>query len=356
MISTLFSLGACDQQESKTAQSKAAKEVVAFKTTLSPLNTQIESLGTAASHESVDITSPVSGILESIAFSDGQHVNKGQVLAILDRDETLAQLQSAKVQLAEHEREMNRLETLLARKAATSRDLDARKTMAALTQSSIHEIQARLDELTIRAPFSGILGMRQKSPGALMQPGQIIATLDDVDTIHLDFSLPSLLLHDIQIGTHVQARSDALDERVFTGNITAINTRIDPITRAVMVRADVDNKDGLLRPGLLMRINIMANPRQGLIVPEESITQKQEQHFVTLINSEGKAEIRPIQIGQRLQGGVEVTEGLTAGELVIVRGMGFVKAGQAVTASHIWNSMADDQPLLQSSPLQDTVK
>jgi len=330
---SLLALTACDGQSDKADKKSPAKEVVAIHAAKQALFTQIQALGTTTSSESVTITSPVSGIIKSIKFSDGQRVKQGQILAVLDQDETKAQLQSAKVQKQEHERELKRLETLLSRKAATSRDVDARKTMLALSQSSIKEIEARLDELTIRAPFAGVLGMRELSPGALLQPSQTITTLDAIDTLNLDFTMPSLQLSHIEVGTALQARSDALDGRVFKGHITAINTRIDPITRAVLVRAALDNNDGKLQPGLLMRVNIVANPRQALVVPEESITQKQEQHFLTLINPEGKVEIRPVTIGQRHDGGVEIIAGLSENEQVIVRGMGFVKPGQAVVAT-----------------------
>ncbi|MDT8377053.1 MAG: efflux RND transporter periplasmic adaptor subunit [Mariprofundaceae bacterium] len=340
MFALLFS--ACGDQGGNSVK-LPAKPVVVLKAHTLMLSDQMEALGTAQANESITITAKVSGRLEEIAFTDGQQVRKGDLIVRLDQDEEYAQLIAAEVQLAEHTREVKRLQTLLARRAAATRELDERKTLAAVAASNIEQIKARISELTLKAPFDGKVGIRRVSPGALIQPGQVIVTLDEIDPIKLDFSIPSTMLQGLKPGDRIEARAEALGDRVFTGRVTATDSRIDPLTRSMLLRAIIDNPDGELIPGMLMRVTLLANEREAVVVPEESITQKQERHFITLVTADGKAEIRAVQTGLRRDGLVEIRQGLAAGELVVVRGMGFVKPGQAVSVSETWETIRDSQ-------------
>lgn len=339
---TLF-LSACAQEETKTGQKGAEKPVVVFNVSTKTVSNDIEAIGTAKANESISITAKVSGRLEKVLFSDGQLVKKGDVIALLDQDEEKAQLVTAKVQLAEHQREIRRLNTLLERHAAPVRDLDERKTLAAVTASNIKEIQARLAELTLSAPFDGKLGIRQLSPGALIQPGMVITTLDQSNPIKLDFTIPATQLQSVFIGAEVQALSDVSKNQVFTGKVTAIDSRINPVTRTILIRAKLENKENKLIPGMLMRIKLHTAQRQAVVVPEESITQKQDKHYITLVKADLTAELRAIKIGQRYYGFVEVVKGLTAGEQVVVRGMGFIRPGAKVQVSEVWDELQNSQ-------------
>ncbi|MCF7821290.1 MAG: efflux RND transporter periplasmic adaptor subunit [Mariprofundaceae bacterium] len=340
LLALLFS--ACGEQ-GDSSRKAPVKPVVVLKAYAFTLNDQVEALGTAQANESITITAKISGRLEKIAFNDGQQVKKGDVIAVLDQDEEQAQLMAAEVQLAEHVREVKRLQTLLARKAAAMRDLDERKTLAAVTASNVSEIKARISELTLKAPFDGKIGIRRVSPGALVQPSQVITTLDQIDPIKLDFSIPSTMLQGLQVGDRIEARADALQGQVFIGTISATDSRVDPLTRSILLRAIIDNARGQLIPGMLMRVTILANERQALMVPEECVTQKQDKHYLTLVDTDGKAEIRPVSIGARQRGLTEILDGLTAGELVVVRGMGFVKPGTKLQVTETWDRIKDSQ-------------
>ncbi|WP_176958076.1 efflux RND transporter periplasmic adaptor subunit [Mariprofundus sp. KV] len=331
-------LCACDNQPLPGKQAEE-RPVVVFKAHPVALFDRTEALGTARSRESVEISARIAGRVEKILFRDGQQVKAGQVIVRMEQDEEQAQLGAATAQLAEHRREIKRLETLLARKAAARRDLDERKTLATVATSTIKQITARIDELTLKAPFAGGLGIRRISPGAMLQPGTVITTLDDATLIKLDFTIPSTELEGLSVGAAIQASCDALPGATFSGSLTGIDSRIDPVTRSILLRAEIDNRDGRLIPGMLMRIELRKHERQGFMVPEESVTQKQDKHFLTLMNAEGKAEIRPVETGLRRHGQVEITAGLAADELVVVRGMGFVKPGQPLSVSETWQSL-----------------
>lgn len=326
----------CDNHDTTHKAHIEARPVVVMQAHTQQVSDTIEALGTARARESITITAGVAGRIDEISFTDGQQVHKGDVIARMDQDEDKAQLSAAIAQLSEHQREIRRLEALLARKAAATRDLDERKTLAAVTASNIAQIKARMNELTLTAPFDGKLGIRRVSPGALIQPGTMITTLDASDAIDIDFSIPSTRLHGLHVGDNVQATTDARPGEIFSGKLSVIDSRIDPVTRSILLRSRIDNHQGQLIPGMLMRVVLTTAPHEALVVPEESITQKQGEHFISLVDAAGNAEIRQVQTGQRHHGMVEISQGLLAGEQVIVRGMGFVKAGKPVSVTATW--------------------
>lgn len=337
MIILACLLSACEQAATTQEKSdRPDKVVVVYAVKALPFGQRLQALGSTRAQDSVIITPSTSGVIEKILFDDGQYVHKGQALIVLDQDKTAALLQAARVQRDEHQRELRRLQTLISRQAASVRDLDARQTLLALSESKITEIKAQLNDLTIRAPFAGVLGNRDISVGAWVQAGSAMTTLDDLRHIYLDFHVPASNAPLLQIGADVLATTDARPNRSFQGKISSISARIDTITRSVLVRAIFDNSDSGLQPGLLMQTTILSPPHPSLLVPEESITQQKNQHFLSLVNAEGQVEIRNVRPGERNNGQVEIIEGLRAGELVIVRGMGFVKSGQAVRVSHTW--------------------
>jgi len=333
LLSLLLLVTACDSPQQKEQRSSKPHPVVVYKAAPVTLTDQLSAMGTATANESVDIAFSVGGRLKEINFSDGQAVHKGDLIARLDRDEAEQRLATANIQLAEHQREIARLTTLIARKAAPARSLDERKTLAAVAASTIEQLQSQLADHTIRAPFDGRLGMRNVSLGALVQPATVITTLDDMDPMKVDFTVPSTALQSLQSGTAIIAESRALQGQVFHGVVTTIDTRIDPLTRSILLRATIANPEGRLIPGMLMSVTVHQHEREAIVVPEESVTQKRDQHFITLVKEDDTAELRQVQIGQRRDGVVEISDGLAAGEWVVVRGMGFVRSGQAVTIS-----------------------
>lgn len=317
--------------------------VIALKVYTLELADQVQALGTAKANESIEITANATETIEEILFTDGQQVKKGDVLVRLDQQEEEAQLEAAKAQLVEHERELKRLQTLLKNKAASKREYDERITLAEVTRQRIKEIEARISNRTLAAPFDGVLGVRRLSVGALVQPGDLITTLDQIDPIKLDFNVPEIYLSQLKPGLEITALSDALPDHAFKGIVETVNSRIDPVTHAVLLRAMIANEEGLIKPGLLLKITLLEDRREAVIVPEESIIQRQEKHYITVVKEDNTAEERAIEIGTRRPGIVEVKGGLEAGEIIVVRGMGTVRDGQPVTVQEVWETIRNEQ-------------
>lgn len=333
------SVAGCGAPEDGGRARRGEQPVVVYKVASMAVATRVEALGTARSNESIDITSNATDTIRQIRFADGQQVSKDDIIVLLDQEEEEAQLAAARARLAEHRREKRRLETLLQKRAAARREYDERLTLIEVTRSEIEQIEARKGDRTLRAPFDGVLGIRRMSPGQLVQPGQVITTLDDIDPIKLDFSVPAVHLPQLATGTPIIATADARPGARFSGNVNVIDSRIDPATRSILLRAIIVNKAGLIKPGMLMHVTLLERQRQAVVVPEESIVQRKDDHFITVIGKDNVASERRVSIGERQPGVVEITDGLVAGEMVVVRGMRFVRAGEKVVIKEVWESI-----------------
>ena len=332
-------LAGCGEAENGKRNKRGDRPVVTMQAARMNIATRVEALGTAQSFESIDITSSATDTIREIRFADGQQVKKGDIIALLDQEEEEAQLAAANARLAEHRRERQRLESLLQKKAAARREYDERLTLIEVTKREIEQIEARIGDRTLRAPFDGVLGLRRMSPGQLVQPGQAITTLDDIDPIKLDFTVPAIHLPELATGTPIIATADARPGERFSGDIDVIDSRIDPATRSILLRAVIANPSGLIKPGMLMHVTLLERQRQAIVVPEESIVQKQDDHFLTVVDKENRVSERKVTIGERQPGLVEVVEGLEVGEMFVVRGMRFVRAGDKVIVKEVWESI-----------------
>ncbi len=292
---------------------------------------RIEALGTTLANESAQVTAAVTEKVVAVHFEDGQRVQAGELLITLRQNEERAQRAAALEQLAENQRELKRLETLLKEDVVPQRDYDERLTLLNVTRQRIREIEARISDRTIRAPFDGILGLRQVSVGALVEPGDLITTIDDLSRIKLDFNVPATYLSVLQPGSSIHAYSSGWGDERFEGTVATIGTRIDPETRAVLIRAIIPNNEMRLRPGLLMTVQLLNRQREALMIPEEALVPVQRRHYVLTVGEDLTVERKPVSIGQRQPGMVEVTQGLSPGERVIVRGTTRVQPGQKVS-------------------------
>ena len=199
-----------------------------------------------------------------------------------------------------------------------------------------------MEDLVIRAPFSGRLGTRSVSLGAYVSPGTRITTLDDLDRIRLDFSVPENLLAYLKPGQVVRARSAAFGERVFDGTVSVVDPRVDPVTRAVRLTAEFKNPDEALKPGMFMSVALEVRTKDdAVLIGEEAVVNEGLRQLVYVVKDD-KVERRVITMGQRQGGRVEIVEGLAPGETIIVRGVQRVRPGATVKPRHVSDASAAD--------------
>ena len=300
----------------------------------STLRPVLEALGTSAANEAVSLSAVVTARVQTLHFEDGARVQAGDVLVELDAAQPRADMEEKRVQLAEAERQYRHLSTLIERKAVSKTDVEKQQTAVDTARAQLQAAQARLQDYVIKAPFAGTLGVRKVSVGALVSPGSVVTTLDDISRIKVDFTVPEVALPALSVGLPVKARADALGNAVFEGEVTFLDSRIDPVTRAVSLRARLQNEAGLLRPGMLLTVWLEQPPHDALMVPERSVAPLRGEQFVFVVNAEGKAMRRTVTLGQRETGRVEVLKGLAAGEVLGVDGGMSLQDGMAVTVKN----------------------
>lgn len=293
-------------------------------------HTRLDAIGTVRANESVDISARVTAPVQGIEFSDGMSVEAGQVLVRLAADEELAEEREEAVLLAEQRRELERIRGLVADRNLPRQRLDEQESRVSEAEARLEAAQARVRDRVIRAPFDGVVGFRRVSLGAMVTPGTIITTLDDISTVKLDFSVPESFLTAVAPGQLIEARSVAHRDRSFQGEVTGVDVRIDPGTRAATVRAELPNPDGALRPGMLLTVRLMSDERRSLKLPEGVLLQRQSQHYVFVVDADGMVEQRGVTIGRRMPGYVEILDGLEEGERVVQEGTVRVRPGSKV--------------------------
>jgi len=328
------------------AESQPLAPVIAAEARVDTIHDRIEALGTLQANESVLLTASVTETVSAIHFNDGQHVEAGTVLVEMRRDEEQALLQEAQSRFEEARRQYERIKPLQEGGAAPASLIDERLRNYETSRAQLAVIEARLRDRVIIAPFDGVLGLRNISVGALVTPGDHIVTLDDISVMKLDFSIPSTFIPAINIGVPIEARSRMYPGEVFLGEIASIGSRIDPVTRSVVIRALLPNPDSRLRPGALMTVDLLKNERSAVVIPEEAIVSEGTAKFVYVIKTEdgNKLEKREITSGARSPGTLEVISGLNSGELIVAHGT--IRARQDMTVNVV--GRLDDENTVQS--------
>ncbi len=277
---------------------------------------RLEAIGTATAVESATITATVTETVKSINVAEGQSVKAGTVIVELNDDEEAATLEEAS-------KSYDRYNKLAQSKIGS----EARKDQE---RARMDVARAQLAERRLVAPFDGVLGIRQVSVGDLVTPGTVITTIDSIDPIQMSFSVPEEYLAVLKPGLTIQARTDAYPGKVFEGTISAIDSRVNSDTRAIMVKAQIPNADFTLRPGLLMKTTIVKSSRMGLAIPEEAIQSAGTQKSVLVVGPDNKVQSVNVETGIRQIGYVEVTSGLKAGDKVMIEGQIKTQPGMEV--------------------------
>ena len=280
-----------------------------------------ESVGTVRARNAVTVTAKVTGIVTNIRFEEGQNVAAGDQLVDLEAAALRAELDQARAQYDDARSQAARARQLQPGQSIAAQRLETLEAQARQAEGRVRQTAARLEEARIAAPFAGRVGLRQVSVGALVQPGTVVTTLDDIAKVRVEFSVPEVFLARVRVGSTVTARSAAFGDRRFTGSVAVIDTRIDTTTRTVRVISEFDNADEALKPGLFMTVElVLATRANALLMPEEAIDPLGDRSFVYVIR-DNRAKRVEVRLGQRLRGEVEVLSGVEAGEPVVVRGI-----------------------------------
>ena len=321
---------ASDQAGTRGFGGRPATLVVAEVPTARQIHDVVEAVGTTLANESLTITAKVTDAIRQVRFDDGDFVAEGDILVELTNEEQTAQLAEAEANVLDARTQYERLEDLLDQSSVPVSEVDEAQARLAGAQARQQAIVARLDHRLVRAPFAGLLGFRAVSAGTLITPGTPITTLDDISVVKLDFSVAEVHLGVVHPGLRLTAQSAAFPERVFPAEVATVGSRVNPVTRAVAVRALIDNAELLLRPGMLMTVRLTTASREALTVPETALLQRGGETFVYTLGENQRATMTAIDMGVRREGWIEVLAGLASDTQVITEGVLKVRNGAAV--------------------------
>jgi membrane fusion protein (multidrug efflux system) len=306
------------------AQAQAESPIAVIGATVSASTWQdpVEALGTLRADESVTLSSTVTGTIDAFNFEDGDHVDAGQWLVQLDDDEVQAELRAAQALLGQRQSALGRAQQLQDRNLGVRATLEDSAAQVQQNKAEIDVIRAQLADHRLQAPFAGTVGLRDISIGALVTPGTELLTLDKLDTMKLDFTVPATLLSILHPGLTLSATTPSYPDDVFRAEVATLGTRIDPVSRSLVVRADLPNPDGRLLPGMLMEVRLNQPARQALTVPESALVPDGELQTVWLIEAGQPARVtrREVTIGERREGEVEIVDGLDSGQRIVTHG------------------------------------
>ena len=305
--------------ESSKQNGSRATPVRATVASMQTMPITIEALGTATANESVTITAQVTDTVQAVYFDDGEEVEAGKVLVQLNNREEYARIAELKANIDEAKRQYARIEDLRQSSAASEQLLDEQQARVKGLEARLDIARAQLSDLQISAPFAGVLGVRSVSKGALVRPADVITTLDDISVIKVDFSIAENHLASLAVGQTISATTTAYPNESFSGTISHIDTRLDPISRAIKVRANIDNSDKRLRPGMLMTIVVEKRVLNTLVLPEKTLVPVQDKQFVYVVENDIAIQ-KEVAIGERRPGKVQILSGISEGDVVITEG------------------------------------
>lgn len=287
---------------------------------LQPLTGGLQTVGSLRADESVVVRPEVAGRIVRIHFTEGGRVKAGQPLFTLDGSVPQAALNEATANLENSRRAMERSRQLIDQKLIAQSDYDRALATYGVDQARVASARTILSKMTLRAPFSGEIGLRKVSVGEFVNVGQDLVTLVRLDPIEVDFSVPESALGQLERGQKIHVTVDAFPGENFGGAVTAIDPVVDPNSRSAKLRARIANPDGRLRPGQFAQLRLdVGSGANALMVPEQALMQEGDTRFVYTI-VDGKAKKTVVKTGTRTPGLVQVTQGLKAGDVVITAG------------------------------------
>jgi len=307
-----------------------AVPVETARVTVGPIERRLTAVGSVRSNESVVIRPEIAGRIAQFRFEEGERVEQGQALVVLDDSVWSAVVEQAQAALELSQANHDRAVDLLERKVGTNKTRDEAFAQMRVDQAELELARARLDKSTISAPFDGVVGLRKVSVGDFVNVGDDVVNLEQIDPLKADFRVAEAYLGAVRPGQRIELGVDAFPDQLFAGEVFAIDPLVDESGRSILLRARLPNPDALLRPGLFARVTLVLNEREGAIqVPEQALVPQGEDQFVFKV-ADGKAALTKVTTGIRREGMVEITGGLGPEDEVVTAGQLKLRDGAEV--------------------------
>lgn len=331
----------------------------------------IEAIGTVNANQGVDLTVETTGIVTDIRFQANQQVKAGDVLLQLEDNIQQAELSASRTQAALDQQALDRARELRSRGVSSGVSLDNAEAAAQASAAQVQKAEAVLQQRQLRAPFSGTIGIPRIDKGQYLSPGTIVATLQDIETMRADFTVPEQQLGNLKIGQPVRLSLNN-DSEEFEGEITGIDPKVDPSSRLVSLRARIDNTSGKLTPGQFVQVQVILPEEDGVIsLPQTAVVTSLYGDYVFVARKpenagegeegETKLEARQtfVQVGRRSGNLVEIRSGVKPGDIIVTAGQNRLSNGTPVAIDNTinpGNSQSSGTPDTGQKPANDDAK
>ena len=290
----------------------------------------VTAVGSLRSDESVIVRAEQSGRIVTLNFKEGQPVRMGQILVQLDDSVARAELEQSRANQKLAKAKFDRAVELKERNFISGQAKDEAENAMRVADATVALSEAKLTKLFIKAPFSGTVGLRTASLGDYVKDGQDIVNLEKTDPIKVDFKIPEVFQSKVRVGQALAVTLDALPGQPFTGSVYAVNPQLDTAGRAVVLRAQMSNKGGLLRPGMFARVRLtLSDTGDAVVVPEQAVAMQGEDQIMYRV-VDGRALRTKVEVGQRREGKAEIVEGVSANDTIVIAGWQKLRDGVAV--------------------------
>lgn len=319
----LLAVAGCsqDQQQGGRGFSMPPMPVETALATAGDLEDRFTAMGSLDAAESITVTAEIDGIVKALPFAEGQPLERGGLIALLDDAELAAQVDRAAALLDQRRASRERIADVVGQGAGTPQDLDDAVAAEKVAAADLALARARLAKTRITAPFGGTAGARRLSVGAFVRAGTAITDLADLSELRVNFTAPERLLARLERGASVSVRTTAWPELALTGTIDVIEPVVDAATRSARIVARVTNPAGRLRPGLSAEVSVVLDRQaDALTIPSEAVFVQGGRSLVYVVAADSTVAPRPVVLGLRLADAVQIVEGLSAGENVIRTG------------------------------------
>jgi len=327
----ILALGGCSRKQSGGPPPVFSVQVVAVEARQQPLVETVPLVGSIAANETIEVKSETDGIVSEITFSEGQRVEKGQLLVVLDETKFATAVNEAEANFKLSQATYERSQQLFRDKLMSQQDFDQAVATFSMNHANLELRQRLLKDARVYAAFAGTVGARQISPGQVISRNSTLTWLVDLDTVKVEVKVPEKYLGQVQIGQPLEFNVAAYPGEKFTGEVYFISPQIDESTRTALVKARIPNPGAKLKGGMFASLDLRLQLRDtAVVIPEPAIVNNGDATMVFVVNNQTNAEIKMVKIGMRLAGKAEVLSGLAAGEKVIVEGVQKLRPGAPV--------------------------
>lgn len=321
----------CQRNSTKASETPPPVQVVIIEAKKQPVAETLSLSATIAANETVEIKPETDGIVQEIKFTEGEHVQKGQVLVQLDETKFAATASEAEANLKLSQANHERAKQLYADKLISQQDYEQTAAIFAVNQAGLELMRRQLRDARVAAPFAGIVGARQVSPGQVISRTTTLTWLVDLDTVKVEVKVPEKYLRQLRLGQPLEFSVAAFPDEKFRGEVYFISPQIDEGTRTALVKALIPNAEGKLRGGMFASLDLTLQLRDAaIVIPEPALMSNGDTFSVFVIDSKSAAQLRTVEVGYRLAGRVEIVKGISAGERIVVEGLQKLRPGAAI--------------------------